>query len=99
MNFIQFKTLIEKLEKVRDRSHTAYQLGIDLMNYDELFHATITILIESVFQSEGQEWINWYLYEKIGFDGKVLQAWDENDIEICQNVESLWETVKPYRKQ
>jgi hypothetical protein len=35
MNFEQFKTVIELLEKLRDRGHSAYKLGLDLMNYDE----------------------------------------------------------------
>ena len=99
MNFEQFKTLIETLQKVSDKYRTLYDLGIDTMNYDEDYQKIISLLVECVFAEEGKGWIDWYLYERIGFDGKILQAWDENENEICQNIESLWETVKPYRKQ
>jgi len=99
MNFEQFKTVIEALENIRERSHSIYQLGIDLMNYDEPNHIIISTLLESIFKEEGKDWIDWYLYERIGFDGKILEAWDENNNPICYNIESLWETVKPYRKQ
>jgi hypothetical protein len=99
MNFEQFKTVIELLEKLRDRGHSAYKLGLDLMNYDEDFHKVISTLFNSVFREEGKDWIDWYLYEKPGFGGRPNLATDENGNEICNNIESLWETVKPYRKQ
>ena len=99
MNFEQFKKLIETLQKVNNKYKTLYDLGIDTMSYDEDYQRIIALLIGCVFSEEGEDWINWYLYERIGFDGKVLEAWDENDNPICYNIESLWETVKPYRKQ
>ena len=99
MNFDQFKILIEALQKVSDRYSKLYDLGIDTMNYEEDYQKIISLLLESVFDEDGKGWIDWYLYERIGFDGRVLEAWDENEKPICYNIESLWETVKPYRKQ
>ena len=99
MNFEQFKTIIELLEQVRERSHSIYKLGIDLMDYDESNHKIISMLMDSVFKEEGKDWIDWYLYEKPGFKGKSNLATDENGNEICYDVKSLWQTVKPYRKQ
>lgn len=99
MKYQEFKTVIECLEKVRDRSHSAYQLGLDLMNYDEDFHEAITILLKSVFEEQGYDWISWYLYEKRVINGKALSAYDADGNEICNNILSLWDTVKPYRKQ
>lgn len=55
--------------------------------------------MECVFNEEGKDWIDWYLYERVGFDGKILEAWDEKGNVICHNVESLWDTVMSYRKQ
>jgi hypothetical protein len=99
LNFQEFKTLIETLEKTREKYSALYDLGIDTLTYDEDYQKVITILMESVFREEGKDWIDWYLYERVGFDGKMLEAWDENENPICHNVESLWETIKPYRKQ
>lgn len=99
MNFQEFKTLIETLEKTRERYSVLYDLGIDTLTYDEDYQKVIAILMESVFNEDGKGWIDWYLYERVGFDGKILEAWDENENPICYNIESLWDTVKPYRKQ
>lgn len=100
MEFDKFKTVIKKLEKVRERSHSMYGLGIDLLEYDEQYHIVISTLLNSVFSEEGTGWIDWYLYERPGFTGgSKLKASDENGNEICHNIESLWQTVKPYRKQ
>lgn len=94
MNFEQFKTLIETLQKVRDKYSKLYDLGIDTMNYEEDYQKIISLLMECAFNEDGKGWIDWYLYERIGFDGKVLNAWDENKNAICYNIESLWDTVK-----
>jgi hypothetical protein len=99
MNFEQFKVVIKALEKVRERSHTIYTLGINLSDYDEDFYVAITNLLNCVFTEEGKDWVDWYLYERPGFGNTPNRATDENGNEICHNVESLWETVKPYRKQ
>lgn len=95
----QFKILIETLEKIKNRTNSIYNLGIDLIQYDEDYQKIISLLLECAFNEDGKGWIDWYLYERIGFDGKVLEAWDENGDKICHDIESLWETVKPYRRQ
>ncbi len=99
MDFKQFKEVIERLKKVSERSHSAYLIGLDLMNYDEDYHNVVTILLKSIFEEEGCDWISWFLYEREGFNGKILPAQDADGNEICHTIESLWETVKQYRKQ
>jgi hypothetical protein len=97
MTYEKFKTIIEKLEKVRERSSNLYQLGINLMEHEEVYHEIITDLMLSVFDKEGKDWIDWYLYERPSFNGKEpLKAFDLDGKEICHNIESLWETVKEY---
>lgn len=94
MNYEIFKTIIEGLEKISERSHSAHQLGIDLMDYEELYHNIITNLLNSVFDKQGKDWIDWYLYERIGFTNKVNLATDKDGNEICYDIPSLWEEVK-----
>ena len=55
----------------------------------------INKLIESNFDEEGQDWINWWLYEK---DGRSdMKAWDENDNEIpTETLDDLWNLVKDH---
>ena len=94
MNYESFKIIIEGLELVRERSHSIYQLGIGLMDYEELYHNIITSLLNSVFDKEGKDWIDWYLYERVGFTNKVNLATDKDGKEICYDIPSLWEEVK-----
>lgn len=56
----------------------------------------INLLVESHFDEEGQDWINWWLYEK---DGRPeLKAFDENDNEIpTETIDDLWNLVKDCR--
>lgn len=99
MTYEQFETIIKDLEQIRERSHSIHKLGINLMDYEEIYHKTITNLLNSIFDSEGKDWIDWYLYERPGFIlGKTLTAFDENGNEICHNIFSLWQTVKSYLK-
>jgi hypothetical protein len=100
MDYQQFEKLIKNLEKCRERSHSIYQLGVNLMDYDDPYHEVIGVLMLSTFNTEGKDWIEWYLYEKPGmFSKEPLKAFDKDDNEICHNIESLWETVKEYMNE
>jgi len=94
MNYEQFKIVIEGLEKISKQSHNLYKLGVNLMDYEELYHNIITSLLNSVFDKEGKDWIDWYLYERVGFKNKVNLATDKDGKEICYDIPSLWEEVK-----
>jgi hypothetical protein len=100
MEYKQFEQLIKDLEKCSERTSALYNLGMDLMDYNDTYHKIISFLILSIFNVEGKDWIDWYMYERPSFSGKEpLQAFDVDGTEICHNIESLWETVKPYIKQ
>ena len=97
MEYDEFKKIIENLEKCRDRSYSIYKFGINLMDYDDPYHEVISSLLLSIFNIDGKDWIDWYLYERLSLTGKEpLKAFDKDDNEICHNIESLWETVKEY---
>lgn len=98
MTYEQFEDTIKRLEEIKDSTNTIHGFGIDLLEYDEKYHMIITILLNSIFKTEGKDWIDWYLYERPGFGDGFSKAWDENDQEICYNIPSLWDTVKPYLK-
>lgn len=94
MNYEQFKIVIEGLEKISQQSHNLYKLGVNLMDYEDLYHNVITSLLNSVFDKKGKDWIDWYLYERVGFTNKVNLATDKDGKEICYDIPSLWEEVK-----
>ena len=98
MEYEQFKELIDTIEKVRERSSALYKLDIDLLDFEDNYFKIIDILMKSAFDEEGHGWIDWYLYERIGFNDKVNLATDENGKEICYDIPSLWEVVKEHLK-
>lgn len=97
MTFKQFKLVIEKLEKLRERTHEIYQCGIDLLSYNEDYDLTVNTLLQSIFTSEGMDWIEWYLYERKSSQGHTLTATDSEGNQICHNIVSLWDTVKEHK--
>lgn len=96
MNYEAFEKLIQELESISERYSKLYDLGVDLMNYDEPLQRINSLLMLEVFGKEGKDWIEWYLYERVSHSGNILQAWDKDDNEICYDIPSLWETVKEY---
>lgn len=98
MDYEQFKNLIETIEKVRERSSSLHKLDIDLLDFEDSYFKIIDILMKSVFDEEGHGWVDWYLYERIGFNDKVNLATDENGKEICYDIPSLWEVAKEHLK-
>jgi len=98
MKYEQFKQIIKTIEKVRERSSALYDLQVDLLNFEDEYFKIINILMDSVFDEEGHGWIDWYLYERIGFSGKKNLATDKDGNEICYDIPSLWKTVKEHLK-
>lgn len=98
MTFEVFNELITTLKKVEEKSFTAHELGIDLIEFEtDHSHAT-WLAIRAHYGKAASDWIEWFLYERESLNGNINQAWDENGKEICNTVESLWETVEQMRK-
>lgn len=97
MKFEVFSELVNTLQKLEEKSFAANQLGIDLIEYETDFTKATWLAIRSHYGKEASEWIEWFIYERISLSGEVLKAWDENGIEICSTVESLWQTIEEMR--
>ena len=91
-----FEKIILNLQAARMRSRELYKLGIDLMDYDERYEHVVDEFFRASFNSDQLGWIDWYLYEREGMDGKILKAHKNvgrKKVEICHTIDSLWETV------
>ena len=77
-----------------DRRYTCYYADTDKDNARLCISTLADMLLNSVFDKEGKDWIDWYLYERIGFTHKVNLATDSDGKEICYDIPSLWEEVK-----
>lgn len=92
----QFEEVILKLQLTQLRSHQLYKLGVDLMEIEEPYHKVVDILFNSCFNGEQMGWIDWFLYERVGMNGKINKATKKvgrKKVEICHTIDSLWETV------
>ena len=94
MTYETFEKLIKDLQGISDRHSKLYDLGMDMINFDEPNQRVITILMDEAFGKEGTDWINWFLYERVSPSGNVLEAWDKDNNPICYDIKSLWEEVK-----
>lgn len=94
MKYETFEKLITELQSISGRYSKLYDLGVDLINYDEPNQKVISLLMEELFGKDGMGWIDWFVYERISHSGEILKAWDKDGNEICYNIESLWEEVK-----
>lgn len=53
------------------------------------------LFLSTHFDEDGMDWIHWYLFERVGYNGEILSCWDENDKEfIVKDPEDLWKLVE-----
>ena len=97
MKFEVFEELINTLKRCEEQSFAAHRLGIDLIEYDAPFSHATWLVIRAHYGKAASEWIEWFLYERVSLSGEVNKAWDKEGNEICNTIESLWQTVEEMR--
>ena len=98
-NFVAMVNAIEKydaeVERWADFGIELYELPIC-----ELTWELINMYLEEMFDKDGIDWINWYIYERKSiFTGEVLPCWDEEGKEFYVNTpDDLWKLVEQHQK-
>lgn len=98
-NFVAMINTIEKydaeIERWNDFGIALYELPIC-----ELTWELINIYLEEMFNEDGVDWINWYIYERKSIiTGEVLPCFDEEGKEFYVNTpEDLWKLVEQHQK-
>lgn len=94
-----FKTILEKFIKFEEFTDALQVIGIDIVETPgfETPAYLFDRLLESYFTEEGCNWITWYMFEK-RLDPDNIQAFDDNGVEICKDIDGLWEEVKKHLK-
>ena len=91
-------TAAEKFDKEVERWAN---FGIEL--YDQPIHdltwTMFNLWLECHFTMEGQEWIDWYLFERINYNnGQILACYNEDGSEFyIRTLNELWDIVEPYQ--
>lgn len=96
----QFIKLITDHRKHNDRLDEVEDvLGLAIYDCDWVEYGNILFdeVLGLLFQEEGVDDINWWLYEKCGRPD--YKMWDKDGKEIpTETLDDLWEIVKDYRK-
>ena len=98
-NFVAMVNAIEKydaeVERWADFGIELYELPIC-----ELTWELINMYLEEMFDKDGIDWINWYIYERKSIiTGEVLPCFDEEGKEFYVNTpEDLWKLVEQHQK-
>ena len=96
----QFIKLITDHRKHNDRLDEVEDvLGLTIYDCDWVEYGNILFdeVLGLLFQEEGVDDINWWLYEKCGRPD--YKMWDKDGNEIpTETLDDLWEIVKDYRK-
>ena len=98
-NFVAMINAIEKYDAEVERWN---DFGIELYELPicELTWEILNMYLEEMFNKDGIDWINWYIYERKSiFTGEVLPCWDEEGKEFYVNTpEDLWKLVEQHQK-
>lgn len=96
MEYKDFKKVIENIEHSHNNCLKAYDLNINLFEFDNKLLNSIDILLKSIYGEHGYDWIAWYCWEN-DFGKGGLDA-DDNGGPICYSLKSLWEYVEANHK-
>jgi hypothetical protein len=90
-----FIDIITHIELANTRTlATLGEVGIDLSNYDDLFHVVIESLFELHFGKPGHDLIAFYLYSRTNPDGSVNELTDASgNIFELNTPEQLWDVL------
>ena len=102
MEKCNFVAMINAIEKYDAEVERWADFGIELYELPicELTWELINMYLEEMFNKDGIDWINWYIYERKSiFTGEVLPCWDEEGKEFYVNTpEDLWKLVEQHQK-
>ena len=102
MEKCNFVAMINAIEKYDAEVERWADFGIELYELPicELTWELINMYLEEMFNEDGVDWINWYIYERKSiFTGEILPCFDEEGNEFYVNTpEDLWKLVEQHQK-
>jgi hypothetical protein len=94
MKYEKFKAIIDYQIGHNNKMDEIYKCKIDLLDVMNDIQRAVEVLWEELLTEDGNEWLNWYLYEKDGISGKPQKDFTANDSdgkEICKDLKGLYE--------
>lgn len=90
MTYSEFLEIGLRIQKLSKRTKALYDLGMDVINFENDYYEVIDLLLKQSFTETQYEWVSWFIYEN-DFGQKGMEARDESGELICHSWESLWE--------
>lgn len=94
MTFPEFKEIVDKMVESYKTIDSIYKLKIDLYESLSDYDFVIEKLWGHILTEFGEDWFNWYMYEKGGITGapkELITANDSDGTEICKDLEGLYD--------
>lgn len=100
MTFNEFKTATDHMVEHHKKVMAAYQLNIDLIDFNNTQNVLINALWNQILTEDGKEWFDWFMYEKEyiedGIGRKDMKAHD-GDKEIVKNLKGLHDYLTKHK--
>jgi hypothetical protein len=93
MTYEIFEKIMLDLQKTHKHADTLYAHGIDITEVTGGLHTIIENLLGIIFNEDGKDWIEWFMYEKDFGKREDLKAWDEDKNEIAYDIKSLYDLL------
>lgn len=93
MTYEIFEKIMLDLQKTHDHANILYSHGIDITEVTDGLHTIIENLLGIIFNEDGKDWIDWFMYEKDFGRKEDLKAWDEDKNEIAYDIKSLYDLL------
>lgn len=93
MEYEKFEKIILSLQKSSDQIDLLYRNGIDIADVLDPLHYIISDLLKEIFNDDGNDWIDWFIYEKEFGRREDMKAWDEKQNEIAYDIKSLYQLL------
>lgn len=97
MKLEDFKKLIQTLKEADTQIDEAYKAKVDLIDFVDVYHGSITILLKEIYGEEGEDWFTWFVYEN-NFGEGPLEAYDKDGDIILKTIDEMWEFLEEKRK-
>lgn len=93
MTYEIFEKIILDLQKTHDHANVLYAHGIDITEVTDGLHTIIENLLGIIFNEDGKDWIDWFMYEKDFGKREDMKAWDVDKNEIAYDIKSLYDLL------
>ena len=96
MEYEKFLKIGLNLKKIYDRNSKLKKIGIELIDYDEVYFEIIDSLFKAIFNKEQYDWFAWFCWEN-SFGEGGLEAYDKDKKPIAYSWLSLYELIESYK--